>query len=172
MTQQSKTKIIGLIVIVLLTTAGTAGAVVYNNATTPSEVLSTNDTSTTTTTSTAGTTTTVPSPSTTTNASSSTSAYKDGTYSAKGTFHTPDGSAYIGVTLTLASSKITKVSIDDSGISSRESVQYTERFISGINSIVVGKNIDEVKVSRVSGASLTPVGFNNALTTIKNDAKA
>ncbi len=168
MTQQSKTKIIGLIVIVLLTTAGTAGAVAYNNATTPTQASTSTDTATSTT-----TTTTTPSTSSSSQSSTaSTSTYKDGTYTANGSFTTPDGTERIGVTITLVSSKITKVSIDDSSIFSRESVQYTERFINGINSVVVGKNISDVKVSRVSGASLTPVGFNNALTTIKNDAKA
>ena len=167
MTQQSKTKIIGLIVIVLLTTAGTAGAVAYNNATTPTQASTSTDTATSTT-----TTTTTPSTSSSQSSAASTSTYKDGTYTANGSFTTPDGTERIGVTITLVSSKITKVSIDDSSIFSRESVQYTERFINGINSVVVGKNISDVKVSRVSGASLTPVGFNNALTTIKNDAKA
>jgi hypothetical protein len=38
--------------------------------------------------------------------------------------------------------------------------------------LVVGKSVDEVSLSRVAGSSLTSLGFNNALTQIKEDAKA
>jgi uncharacterized protein with FMN-binding domain len=175
MSQQTKTKIIGLIVIVLLTTATTAGAVAYNTGflqtlTSPNI---TADTSTPTQTSPATSTATAnQTPAAPQQNSVAGLAYKDGTYSADGSFYTPDGTEQIGVKVTVVSDKITALTIDDSGIYSRESVQYTNRFISGINKLVVGKKLSDVNVSRVSGASLTPIGFNNALDTIKNDAKA
>lgn len=171
MSQQNKTRIVGLIVIVLLTTASTAGAVAYNNASLVSQS-TTGPTISIPPATTPTPTTPNPSPAPTRQPSTSGTTYKNGTYSAKGTFNTPDGSVQIGVTITLASDKITTVSIDDSNISSRESQQYTTRFVNGINQLVVGKSINSVDVSRVSGASLTPIGFNKALEVIKNDAKA
>ncbi|WP_447589312.1 hypothetical protein [Microbacterium lacticum] len=42
----------------------------------------------------------------------------------------------------------------------------------GIAGEVVGKDIDDVSVSRVAGSSLTSGGFNDALETIKADARA
>jgi len=75
------------------------------------------------------------------------------------------------VSLTLSNDKITSVSIDSSNIYSGTSLEYTQRFSRGIKSAVVGKNIGSVQVGRISGASLTPMGFNNALDTIKTVAK-
>lgn len=160
MSQQNKAKIVGLIVIVLLSTAATTGVVLVKNGRN-SDALSSTTTQTSATASTYGNTTT----------SSTTSTYKDGTYTAQGSFDTPDGTEQIGVTIKLSGNNITSVSIDDSSIYSGTSFAYTERFINGINSVVVGKNIDTVNVGRISGASLTPIGFNAALDTIKGQAK-
>ena len=38
--------------------------------------------------------------------------------------------------------------------------------------MVVGKNIDEVAITKVAGSSLTPKGFTDALEKIKADAKS
>ncbi|TAL14092.1 calcium-binding protein [Patescibacteria group bacterium] len=170
MSDQTKTKIIGLIVIVLVTTVGTAGAVAYNARSNQQIAASASQPNVVSTTSSSQTTTSATSPTPTT--SSTANTYKDGTYTANGSFYTPDGTEQIGVKLTLASDKITAVSIDSSSIYSGTSVEYTNRFSDGISSAVVGKNIADVQVYRISGASLTPMGFNNALTTIENEAKA
>jgi uncharacterized protein with FMN-binding domain len=160
MSQQNKTKIIGLIVVVLLSTAATTGAVLVKNS--PNSSASSNTTQSSATASTYGAT----------QATSSTpSTYKDGTYTAQGSFDTPNGTEQIGVTIQLSGNNITSVSVDDSSIYSGTSFAYTERFINGLNSVVVGKNIDTVSVGRISGASLTPIGFNAALDTIKSQAK-
>jgi uncharacterized protein with FMN-binding domain len=160
MSQQNKTKIIGLIVVVLLSTAATTGVVLVKNS--PNSSASSNTTQSSMAASTYGAS----------QASSSTpSNYKDGTYTAQGSFDTPNGTEQIGVTIQLSSNSITSVSVDDSSIYSGTSFAYTERFISGLNSVVVGKNIDTVSVGRISGASLTPIGFNAALDTIKSQAK-
>ena len=50
--------------------------------------------------------------------------------------------------------------------------QYQSRFAGGIAGEVVGKQLDELKVSKVSGSSLTSGGFNDAVETIKADATA
>ena len=54
----------------------------------------------------------------------------------------------------------------------RESQQYQSAFIGGIADQVVGKDIDEVSVSRVAGSSLTSGGFMKALAEIKAEAAA
>jgi uncharacterized protein with FMN-binding domain len=161
LSQQNKTKIIGLIVVVLISTTATAGVVYLKNTNIPkvASLLQTpaggsNSASTNTTT------------------TSSSTTYKDGTYTATGQFYTPEGSEQIGVTIALANNKVTSVSIDSSSIQSRTSYEYTALFADNISNIVVGKNINDASVSYVSGASLTPIGFDNALETIKNNAKA
>ncbi len=162
MSQQNKAKIVGLIVIVLLSTAATTGVVLVKNGRN-SDALSSTTTQPSATASTYGTAQTT---------NTTTSTYKDGAYTAQGSFYTPDGTEQIGVTIKLSGNNITSVSIDDSSIYSGTSFAYTERFINGLNSVVVGKNIDNVNVGRISGASLTPIGFNAALDTIKSQAKA
>ncbi|MDB5167098.1 MAG: Hep Hag family protein [Candidatus Saccharibacteria bacterium] len=170
MSDQTRTKIIGLIVIVLLTTVGTVGAAAYNARSTQQIAASASQPNVVGSSPSSQTATTSSTPSTASSSSSAT--YKDGTYTANGSFYTPDGTEQIGVTLTLASNKITAVSIDSSSIYSGTSAEYTDRFSSGISSVVVGKNIADVQVYRISGASLTPMGFNNALSAIENEAKA
>lgn len=161
MSQQSRAKIVGLIVVVLLSTAATTGVVLVKNGHNSNVSLSTTTLSSATASTYGAAQATSSTPST----------YKDGTYTAQGSFDTPDGTEQIGVTIKLSGNNITSVSIDDSSIYSGTSFAYTERFINGINSVVVGKNIDTVNVGRISGASLTPIGFNAALGTIKGQAK-
>jgi len=45
-------------------------------------------------------------------------------------------------------------------------------FISGYKPYVIGKNIDTISLDRVSGSSLTPAAFNEALGQIKTEARA
>ncbi|MEI6042458.1 MAG: hypothetical protein WCQ00_02740 [bacterium] len=101
----------------------------------------------------------------------STNNYKNGTYTADGTYGTPDGDVTIRVSLTIANNIIT-----DSNVTSvsgdRTSVRYQEKFISGYKQYVIGKNIADLKLSKVSGSSLTPEGFNKALSSIKTQAAA
>lgn len=49
--------------------------------------------------------------------------------------------------------------------------KFQEDFAGGIKAVVVGKNLDELNVSKVSGSSLTGAGFNQALEAIKTQAK-
>lgn len=171
MSDQNRTKIIGLVVIVLLSAVGTTGAVAYNNRpiAQPSSFYIEGGSSR------VSNAPTGIQPTNTTSSSASSSpapTYKDGTYSANGTFYTPDGTEQIGVAITIANNNITNVSIDSSSIYSRTSAEYTSVFSDGINQVVDGRNVNDVRVSRISGASLTPMGFNNALEMIKHDAQA
>ena len=97
--------------------------------------------------------------------------YTDGAYTAEGSYSTPGGSEDISVTATLTDGVITDITATGSATGGN-SAQYQRQFLSGYKSEVVGKSIDEVKLSRVAGSSLTSTGFNRALDTIKNDAKS
>jgi hypothetical protein len=96
-------------------------------------------------------------------------SYKDGTYSADGSYSSPDGEEEIGVTVTVKSGVITAVSIK-SVESNGEGAQYQAMFASGISSVVVGKELGSLEVAAVAGSSLTSNGFNAALDTIRSEA--
>ncbi len=108
---------------------------------------------------------------TTTTAAANTSGYKDGTYSAEGMYQTPQGGEHIGVTLTLASGVVTAASLTQSPLIP-ESRRYQDLFISAYKQYVIGKSLDSISLSRVSGSSLTSGGFNEAVAKIKVQAKS
>jgi len=97
------------------------------------------------------------------------STYTDGTYTESGSYQTPNGTESVEVTLTLADDVITAVEVTGSG-GSRDTQEYQGQFIDGIDAVVVGKNIDEISVSKVAGSSLTSGGFTQAVDAIKADA--
>lgn len=101
--------------------------------------------------------------------SSGSSTYQDGTYEAKGSYTSPNGQEEIDVSLTLAGDVITAVTVTPEA-TNPNSVNYQTQFADGISEVVVGKDIDEIDVSRVAGSSLTSGGFNEAVETIKSDA--
>ena len=98
-------------------------------------------------------------------------AYADGTYTGEGSYQTPESVETVSVTLTLEDDVITDVEVTGDP-QARESQQYQSQFIGGIDEVVVGKNIDEISVSRVAGSSLTSGGFNEAVEEIKSEATA
>lgn len=98
-------------------------------------------------------------------------AYKNGSYTATGSYMSPGGQEQITVSLTLAKDIITDVSVTP-GAYDHTSARYQDKFISGYKQYVVGKNIADVSLTIVSGASLTPEGFNDALNQIKAQAQA
>jgi uncharacterized protein with FMN-binding domain len=96
-------------------------------------------------------------------------AYADGTYTADGVYTTPESLETISVTVTLAEDVITAVEVTGDP-QKQESEEYQAKFIGGIADVVVGKDIDDISVSRVAGSSLTSAGFNQAIEAIKADA--
>ena len=108
---------------------------------------------------------------TTTSSSTDVSNYKDGTYGATGSYSSPGGRESIELTVTIAGGVITSTSLVENATSG-EARGYQDDFANGYKSLVVGKNVDEVSLSRVAGSSLTSNGFNAALDQIKSDAKA
>ena len=97
-------------------------------------------------------------------------SYKDGTYSADGTYKSPNGTETVGVQLTLASGKVSAVEITQHP-SNPNTRKFQGEFAGGIAQQVVGKSLDEIKVSKIAGSSLTSGGFNQAVEAIKTQAQ-
>ncbi|MCS5732146.1 hypothetical protein [Herbiconiux daphne] len=102
-------------------------------------------------------------------ADASSSTYADGDYSATGGYVSPNGPEEIDVSVTLAGDVITAVTVTPDA-TNPTAIQYQTQFADGIAEVVVGKDIDEISVSRVAGSSLTSGGFNEAIDAIKADA--
>lgn len=96
--------------------------------------------------------------------------YKDGSYTAEGDYVTHVGQKHISVKITLKKNIITEASVTNEADDAM-SVKYQDKFISGYKALVIGKDINGVHLSAVSGSSLTPNGFNAALATIEAQAK-
>ena len=111
-----------------------------------------------------------PSPSPSPTPTTPTSVYKDGNYSATGTYKSPGGSETLRVTVDLKADVVSDLAVTSVKIDST-AANYEAAFEGGIQAIVVGKNIDSLNVGPVAGSSLTSVGFNRALATIKGLAK-
>lgn len=101
----------------------------------------------------------------------SSTIYKDGTYTATQKYSTPEDTESIRVTVTVKSDVITEVSASPSALS-RDSKEYANAFVNNYKTYVVGKSLKGLKLNRVSGASLTTQGFNNAIITIQSQAQA
>lgn len=99
------------------------------------------------------------------------SAYKDGTYTASADYNVPGDTNTIKVTLTVKNGSITAADTQHS-YGERESARYIGSFVSALSGTVVGKQLDAAQVNRLSGASDTSIGFDQALTTIISQAKA
>jgi uncharacterized protein with FMN-binding domain len=103
--------------------------------------------------------------------SAAASSYKDGTYTESADYQAPSGTETVDVTLTLAGGVVTAVTVTGHATDPQAKIHQGE-FASGISAVVVGKNIDELKVDKVGGSSLTSGGFNAAVAEIKTDAAA
>lgn len=113
------------------------------------------------------TTTPAPNEQTTT---ASDATYKDGTYTAMGSYNSPGGAETIEITLTLKDGIVTNATAQpqtEQPISKKMQLVFSQNF----TSMVVGKNINGVTLDKVSGSSLTPKGFNDAVEQIKTQAK-
>ncbi|GAA1963872.1 hypothetical protein [Microbacterium aquimaris] len=98
-------------------------------------------------------------------------SHADGSYTAEGSYATPESVETVTVTVTLEGDIVTAVEVVGEPTNA-ESQRYQAEFIGGIAAEVVGKDIDEVSVSRVAGSSLTSGGFRQALDQIKADSAA
>jgi len=155
--------IAALIVIVLVGIAATAVIVIAANQAKPADTVTGSSTSVTD--------SAAPTTVETETSSSDASSYADGTYTATGSYSTPGGRESIDLTVTIAGGVITSTSLVENA-GGGEAKAYQDDFAAGYKTLVVGKSVDSVSLSRVSGSSLTSNGFNAALDQIKSDAKA
>lgn len=96
--------------------------------------------------------------------------YRDGRYSADGTYLTPGGDESIGVTVVVAQGLVTEATVRVDALSPTAR-QFQIQFGTGVAAAVVGRDLADLSVTRVAGASLTSVGFDDALTRIRFDAE-
>lgn len=98
------------------------------------------------------------------------SEYKNGVYSTSGNYISPGGAEELGVTLTLKNGIIIDSKVEVKAVRDI-SVTMQNDFAQNYKEQVIGKNIDEINLTKISGASLTPNGFNDAVEKIKMKAK-
>ena len=98
------------------------------------------------------------------------SIYKNGTYSSIGDYFSPGGDEQIGLQVTVEDDVIIDVKVE-SKATRPNAIKFQGIFISNFKPFVIGKKINDVHLSKVSGSSLTPGGFNDALAKIKAEAK-
>jgi len=174
MEQQSRKKELIAALVVLLVVAGVVTAVVLKNKKSDTSASKDNSAATTLAESTGSGTNDTQTPATDTpateSASTNTSGFKDGTYTATGNYSTPEDTESITVKVTLKDGNITDTSATAS-MKTEEAKEYAGQFIANYKPLVVGKNISSIKLSRVSGSSLTSQGFNRAIDEIETQAK-
>ncbi len=100
-----------------------------------------------------------------------TATYKDGTYNAIGEYTSPGGAESLDVTLTLKGGIVKDAEVVSKAFRPT-SKQMQASFIGGFKEQVIGKSIDELKLTKVSASSLAPKGFNDAIEKIKAEAKS
>lgn len=116
---------------------------------------------------TGGTTTPVTAPITT----GSAVVYKDGTYAVVGEYTSPAGAETIHVSLSIKDGIVTSSTVVGDAQNSISKRMQAD-FIANYKQFVIGKKISDLSLSKISGSSLTPKGFNDALVKIKTQAKA
>jgi len=167
--QKSKTgsmvAIIGIIVIVAAVVIGYSS---MKKSSTAGPAMTANTTNTQATNPTAEQTTTTSAP---TEAMMKKSTYKDGTYSAIGNYTSPGGAETLGVSLTLANGVVKDATVEKKAFRPN-SIEFQTEFADNFKPQVIGKSIDEIHLTKVSGSSLAPKGFNDAVDKIKAEAKS
>jgi hypothetical protein len=96
--------------------------------------------------------------------------YKDGNYSAIGTFTAPGVTNHLNVSVTIAKDVITSSSVTVPSGTDPTSTNYDNNFIANYKPYVTGKSLATLTLSKIASASLTPNGFNNALAQIRTAA--
>ncbi len=96
--------------------------------------------------------------------------YKDGEYNVVGNYTSPAGPEEIGVKVTLTNNIVSDVAVTPKA-THPFSVKWQKTFSENYKSMVVGKDINSLKIlEAVAGSSLTPKGFNDAIEKIKASA--
>ena len=103
-------------------------------------------------------------------ASEDTGVYADGTYSVTGNYGEHAAST-MEVSLTLGDGTINDVTVTPTNTSAI-SQRYSKAFVKQIEDVIVGKELKDLKLDTVAGASWTTEAFNTALVNIRGDASA
>jgi 3-oxoacyl-[acyl-carrier-protein] synthase III len=153
---KKNSKKIILIVVAILLVLAIAGGIAYqtmSNSTTPStEVINTKNQN--------------PTPE-----EKSMSSYKNGEFQTIGNYTSPGGPEEIDVIITLTDGVISDAEVISKATRDMSKKMQAD-FIANYKPLVIGRKIDEVSLTKVSGSSLTPKGFNEALEEIKIQAKS
>lgn len=99
-----------------------------------------------------------------------TTAYMNGIYTVLQKYTVEGKQDSITVQLTIQNDYASNL-VDTYTYSSTKSKKYQDSFESNIRSLVVGKAINNISLSRVGGASITTNAFNQAFSQIKNNAR-
>lgn len=93
--------------------------------------------------------------------------YKDGTYSAVGTYGGLP--SHLTVTVNLQQGLISHVEVKTHA-TDPTSLDYQRNFAAAVPAVVEGKSLKDAKVGKLAGASGCPIGFNDALDQIRKQA--
>lgn len=97
--------------------------------------------------------------------------YTSGTYNTTVQYRTPESIESLAVSLTVTKDVVTDAAITIDA-SAHESRRYQDAFAANYKQYVVGQSLESLKLSRVSGSSLTTGAFNRALDAIRTSAGA
>lgn len=98
-------------------------------------------------------------------------SYKDGMYTQEGDYTSPGGPEQIEVKLTLKNGIVEQAEVTPKAVLPKSKFMQGV-FVENYKSLVVGKNIKDLRLDKVAGSSLTPKGFNDAVEKIKAEAKS
>jgi uncharacterized protein with FMN-binding domain len=93
--------------------------------------------------------------------------YRDGEYTATGWYGGLP--SHLDVTLTLRDGQIDEVSVSTPA-EDQTSLGYQKAFAEAVPDVVIGKPIADLEVTKIAGSSGCPVGFNDALDKIREQA--
>ncbi len=97
--------------------------------------------------------------------------YKNGVYTLTQTYASPGGNEQFGLSMTISGDKVVSATFTPKPVSPTGQM-FQGKFSTDFKQYVVGKNVDEVSISVISGASLTSAAFMKALASIKTQASA
>lgn len=96
--------------------------------------------------------------------------YKDGTYNAAGNYMSPGGPEEIKVQLTVKNDVVTAATVTPEATIGKSAFMQ-KAFADNYKPLVIGKKLSSLSLGKVSGSSLTPLGFNDAVAKIQVEAK-
>jgi hypothetical protein len=97
------------------------------------------------------------------------SLYQNGAYTKTGTYRSPAGNESFTMSVTLADGVVASVTFTGAA-TNPTSVSFQDAFAAEYSDAVVGKNLSDIDLTVVNGASLTTAGFMDALAAVKTDA--